>query len=49
MCWGHGFVLCQILENNQNVSTKFEVEHINELIGKIKNVMCQKNVDFQNH
>ena len=41
--------LCQILENNQNVSTKFEVEHINELIGKIKNVMCQKNVDFQNH
>ena len=31
--------LCQILENNQNVSTKFEVEHINELIGKIKNVM----------
>ena len=41
--------MCQILENNQNVSTKFEVEHINELIGKIKNVMCQKNVDFQNH
>ena len=41
--------LCQILENSQNVSTKFEVEHINELIGKIKNVMCQKNVDFQNH
>ena len=37
------------MENNQNVSTKFEVEHINELIGKIKNVMCQKNVDFQNH
>ena len=43
----HGICLCQILENNQNVSTKFEVEHINELIGKIKCYV--EECGFSNH
>jgi HTH-type transcriptional regulator/antitoxin HigA len=39
--------LCQIAENNKNISTKFDKNDTTELINEMKCIMCQKDAKIQ--
>lgn len=40
--------LCQLIESEKSIVTKFDKKYINDLINEIKSIMCQKDANIQN-